>query len=96
MFEKPSGWIVSGVLCLAVSLLTLWIAIDAFGRADERGMVVVKSRSIRRGEYPAPFFCLVLLSLQSVRGYAFIWLGRLPKNRFRIGNIIASDIGTTR
>jgi len=56
MFEKPSGWIVSGVLCLAVSLLTLWIAIDAFGRADERGMVVVKSRSIRRGEYPAPFF----------------------------------------
>lgn len=56
MSEKPSGWIAMGVFCLAISLLTLWGAIDAFGRADERGMVVVKRRPTGHGEYPAHFF----------------------------------------
>lgn len=56
MLERSLGWIVGGILCLLVFLLTLWFALDAMSRADERGMVIVKSRSTRRGEYPAHFF----------------------------------------
>lgn len=69
--EKPSGWIAMGVFCLAVSLPTLWVALDAFREADERGMVIVESRSTRRGEYPAHFFLSCPVSFGIGAGICF-------------------------
>lgn len=75
MPERPLGWIVCGVLCLLVFLLTLWLALDKLNSADERGMVIVKSRATRRGEYPAHFFlsCPVVFGIGAGICFYMAW-----------------------
>ncbi|MCS7208729.1 MAG: hypothetical protein NZ874_04075 [Fimbriimonadales bacterium] len=73
--ETPSGWIFAAIVCLIVSLATLWVAIVTIREADEQGMVIVETRGMGKGRYPAHFFfsCPAVFGLGTVVCFYMAW-----------------------